>query len=235
MKSRGYSLLEVLVAISILTIVAGAAVPFAHAAIDQSRAAAAASYMAGRMAKTRFEAVRRSAFVAIRFVESADGYWLRSYVDGNGNGVRSLDISRGIDRPITASERLDYHFPGVTFGIAANGDEPGRWGTVRHERSDPNRRLDAVELQPQRLSDLWNAVHPRSAPQPVCGPNPRGDRPHAGLPVQLRGTSMAKALAQERRATPRVSTFGHSGMGYARLRPGRTAYVIDLSAGGALA
>ena len=45
---------------------------------------------------------------------------------------------------------------------------------------------------------------------------------------------MAKALAQERRAAPRVSTFGHSGMGYARLRPGRTACVVDLSAGGAL-
>ena len=124
MKSRGYSLLEVLVAISILTIVAGAAVPFAHAAIDQSRAAAAASYVAGLMARTRFEAVRRSAFVAIRFVEGADGYRLRSYVDGNGNGVRSLDISRGIDWPITASEKLDYHFPGVTFGIAATVTNP---------------------------------------------------------------------------------------------------------------
>jgi hypothetical protein len=44
---------------------------------------------------------------------------------------------------------------------------------------------------------------------------------------------MAEALSDERRATPRVSTAG-SGMGRARLRPGRTAHVIDLSAGGAL-
>ena len=111
-------------AISVLTIVAGTAIPFAHAAVDQSRAAAAASYMAGLMAKSRFEAVRRSAFVAIRFVESADGYWLRSFVDGNGNGVRSLDISRGIDRPISASEKLDFHFPGVTFAIAPTVTNP---------------------------------------------------------------------------------------------------------------
>ena len=45
---------------------------------------------------------------------------------------------------------------------------------------------------------------------------------------------MAEALAHERRATPRVSTVGGSGMERARLRPGRTAHVIDLSAGGAL-
>ena len=45
---------------------------------------------------------------------------------------------------------------------------------------------------------------------------------------------MAEALADERRATPRVSTVGSTGIGRARLRPGRTAQVIDLSAGGAL-
>lgn len=117
---RGFSLLEVLVAISVMVIVAGAAIPAAHGGLDRSRAAAAASYVAGRMAMARFEAVKRSAFVAIRFVEAADGYWLRAYVDGNGNGVLSRDIALSIDRPISSDERLDYHFPGVTFGIQPN-------------------------------------------------------------------------------------------------------------------
>lgn len=45
---------------------------------------------------------------------------------------------------------------------------------------------------------------------------------------------MAEAVADERRATPRVSTAGSSGLQRARLRPGRTAHVVDLSAGGAL-
>lgn len=45
---------------------------------------------------------------------------------------------------------------------------------------------------------------------------------------------MAEAIAHERRATPRVSTAGSHGMERARLRPGRTAHVVDLSAGGAL-
>ncbi|HKY21483.1 MAG TPA: prepilin-type N-terminal cleavage/methylation domain-containing protein [Vicinamibacterales bacterium] len=120
MGSRGFSLLEVLAAISILVIVAGAAVPLAHNSVERSRAAAAASYVSGRAAKARFEAVKRSAFVAIRFVENADGYWFRTYVDGNGNGVLARDINSGVDRPITSAEQLDHHFPGVTFGIESN-------------------------------------------------------------------------------------------------------------------
>jgi prepilin-type N-terminal cleavage/methylation domain-containing protein len=119
-KTRGYSLLEVLVVISIMVIVTGAALPSALGSVDRSRAAAAASYVAGRMAAARFEAVKRSAAVAIRFVQNAEGYWLRAYVDGNGTGVRSVDIANNIDLPITSDERLDYHFPGVTFGIQPN-------------------------------------------------------------------------------------------------------------------
>jgi len=38
----------------------------------------------------------------------------------------------------------------------------------------------------------------------------------------------------ERRTSPRVSALGNAGMDRARLRPGRTAHVIDLSPGGAL-
>jgi hypothetical protein len=45
---------------------------------------------------------------------------------------------------------------------------------------------------------------------------------------------MAIPLSGERRATPRVIPVEDSGIERARLRPGRTAWVIDLSAGGAL-
>lgn len=127
MESHGYTLLEVLMAITVMVIVGGATIPLAYSSVDRSRAVAAAGYVAGRMATARLEAVRRSASVAIRFVQQADGYWLRTYVDGNRNGVRTQDITQGIDPPLTASERLDYHFSGVEFGILANvtGIDPG--------------------------------------------------------------------------------------------------------------
>jgi prepilin-type N-terminal cleavage/methylation domain-containing protein len=117
MKTAGYSLLEVLMVITVLVIIAGAAIPLAHGGVDRARAAAAARHMAGRMMTARFEAVRRSAFVAIRFEENAGEYVLRTFVDGNGDGVLSRDIARSIDWPVTNNERLQDHFPGVSFGI----------------------------------------------------------------------------------------------------------------------
>lgn len=132
MKSKGYSLLEVLMAITIMVIVGGAAIPLAQSSVDRTRAAGAAHYVAGRVAMARFEAVRRSAYVAIRFVEQPDGYWLQSYVDGNRNGVLERDIARGIDTAITTIEQLDYHFTGIEFGIHPNvtGIDPGPFNTA---------------------------------------------------------------------------------------------------------
>ena len=45
---------------------------------------------------------------------------------------------------------------------------------------------------------------------------------------------MADTLARERRATPRISALLMTGMERARLRPGRTAQIVDVSTGGAL-
>lgn len=45
---------------------------------------------------------------------------------------------------------------------------------------------------------------------------------------------MARAIGHERRAAPRVRAFAAPGMERARLRPGRTALIVDLSSGGAL-
>ncbi|MEO5740189.1 MAG: hypothetical protein ABIS29_06300, partial [Vicinamibacterales bacterium] len=119
MKSEGYSLLEVLMAITLMVILGGAAIPLAQSSVDRSRAVGAASYVAGRMAVARFEAVKRSACVAIRFVAQPDGYWFQTYVDGNRNGVLTRDISLGIDLPITAGERLD-HPAALTVPVSAS-------------------------------------------------------------------------------------------------------------------
>jgi prepilin-type N-terminal cleavage/methylation domain-containing protein len=126
-ESKGYSLLEVLMAITVMVIVGGAAIPLAHSSVDRSRAVGAATYVAGRMALARLEAVRRSAYVAIRFTLQGDEYWLQTYVDGNRNGVLTRDIVGGIDWPLAPGERLDFHFSGVDFGIqpGVTGIDPG--------------------------------------------------------------------------------------------------------------
>jgi type II secretory pathway pseudopilin PulG len=133
--AAGYTFIELMAATTIVVIMFGAGLPLTSATIDRSRTVAAASYISTRIALTRMEAVKRSAFVAIQFVNRSDGYWFRTYLDGNHNGVLSRDITRGIDRPITPDVRLDYEFPGIVFGI--HPDTTGLDPSQPFDRTDP--------------------------------------------------------------------------------------------------
>lgn len=115
--ARGYSLFELLIGMTMLVIVTAMAVPIAFSSVEYSRASAAARYVASRLALARMEAVKRSAYVALRF-ELKDGrYRFGTYIDGNRNGVRSVDISRKIDLLRGQLEALDDQFSGATFGL----------------------------------------------------------------------------------------------------------------------
>src|SRR5512136_229083 len=106
-----------LVVVALLVTLTGIAIPNLLAAIDNYRAAAASRYLAARFRLARMQAVQRSAAVAVRF--QRDGAFVRyaSYVDGNHDGVRTADITRGIDRALTAAEQIGDQFPGVRFQL----------------------------------------------------------------------------------------------------------------------
>ncbi len=113
---RGYSLIELTFVFGLGATLGATAVPPLLTNLDDVRAAAAVRYMSARLQATRMEAVQRSADVALRFTQTAGGYTYSVYLDGNGNGVRTRDIQRGIDRQIQAPERLRDQFAGVDFG-----------------------------------------------------------------------------------------------------------------------
>lgn len=115
---RGLTLVELLFAVSILATLTGIAISLTSAAIAELRAANAVRYLEGRIMNARMEAVKRSTAVALRFEPFEPDYIYATYMDGNGNGVRTIDIERGIDRRLTAVERLGDNFPGVRFGLA---------------------------------------------------------------------------------------------------------------------
>jgi Tfp pilus assembly protein FimT len=114
---RGASLLEVLLAISLLATLTAMGVPLTASALDEVRTAGAARYLSGRIMSLRMEALRRSASVALRFEVSGDDYVFAPFADGNGNGVRTADIRSGVDRQLGAFERLADKFPGVRFQL----------------------------------------------------------------------------------------------------------------------
>lgn len=137
----GYSLLELLLVVGLLVTIAGIAIPQILAALDDFRAYGAARYMSGRLHQTRMDAVVRTANAAMRFTRAEESYAYAVYLDGNRNGVRSADITRGLDREIQKRERLADLFPGVDFGAVPGlpsvepggpppGDDPIRFGST---------------------------------------------------------------------------------------------------------
>ena len=117
-SARGITLVEVLLVVSILVVLFSMALPFTSEAIDALRTQGAARYLAGRILQARMEAIMRSTVVGFRFVATGGGdYSYRPHLDGNRNGLRTADITRGIDRPLAAAERLGDNFSGVSFGL----------------------------------------------------------------------------------------------------------------------
>ena len=113
----GLTVIELLLAVSVMATLGGIAVATTRDGIDELRTAMAARYLGARLMYARVDAVKRSASVALRFEPAADDYRYATYHDGNGNGVRTADIGANIDLPLTTFELLRDKFPGVRFEL----------------------------------------------------------------------------------------------------------------------
>ena len=102
-------------AAGIIAVLAAAAIPQLTAGVERSRTVGAARYLASRLALARAQAVARSANVALLLSASGGTFVVGTYVDGNRNGVRTLDIAAGVDTVIGTPVRLSDLFPHVTL------------------------------------------------------------------------------------------------------------------------
>jgi len=125
-----YTLIEILFVTALIAIVSAIAVPESQVAIDRARATAATRYLASRMAMARSHAVLRSAHVALRFDESTSGVTFQMFADGNRNGVRTSDITSGVDQPLGTPASLTDLFPGAAIAVSDEvGGDPIRIGS----------------------------------------------------------------------------------------------------------
>lgn len=123
--------MDILFVLSFIAILSAVAVPQSFAAIDRIRASAATRYLASRMALARAQAVMRSAHVALQFEEEPSGVSFRMFADGNGNGVRTVDIAADVDRPLDTSVLLSDLFPGVAIAVSGSaGTDAVRLGAT---------------------------------------------------------------------------------------------------------
>ena len=113
---HGYTVVEFLFVVGMTATLGSVAVPQVLTGLDDFRTAGAARHISARLQRARMDAVVRSADVGLLVTQSAAGYSYAAYVDGNRNGVRTMDIQRGMDRRLVPPERLFDQFPGVDFG-----------------------------------------------------------------------------------------------------------------------
>ena len=114
MKKSGYSFVEILVVSALLLSGTMMAIPLADGLIAGSRIRSAGHEALVAFYLARQTAIRSSRNTAVRFEPDARGFRMTLYKDGNGNGVRTAEILRGIDRPVRS---VFWDRGDVTIGI----------------------------------------------------------------------------------------------------------------------
>lgn len=116
---RGYSLLELLILIAVLGTLTAISVPMFGNALDRSRLRGAAFHLSARLYLVRSQAVRRHGYVALRFRTVNGVVNFQTFADGDGDGVKSADITSGRDVPLDQPEALEETHAGIAFGFVA--------------------------------------------------------------------------------------------------------------------
>jgi Tfp pilus assembly protein FimT len=116
--------MELLFALGLFLVLSAMTLPQVLAGIDRVRSRSAARFVAARLALARSQAVARSTTVALRFSREGEAISFAVYVDGNGNGVRSVEIASGEDTLLDGPVSLSHMFPGVivesiSLGVSA--------------------------------------------------------------------------------------------------------------------
>jgi prepilin-type N-terminal cleavage/methylation domain-containing protein len=143
-RSEGFQLVELVVVLAVLAIAALIAVPPLLSMSARLRVDLAAHELVGALRQARSLAISHSAYVAVRFYPSPGRVEYACFQDGDGDGVRNLDIVAGIDRQITP-RRMFVHLGGhLGFGFP-----PGR---PPRDPGDPGHRLGRL-TDPVRFND----------------------------------------------------------------------------------
>jgi type II secretory pathway pseudopilin PulG len=130
---RGFQLVELTVVLAIFILLLAMSAPPILRISGELRLRLAAEEVVAAMRLARATAVRHCANVALKFRPRSDGRstWAL-YRDGDGDGVLSKDIDKGIDPQIAPPARLEQIGDRVRFGFppgrpARDPGDPASW------------------------------------------------------------------------------------------------------------
>jgi len=115
--ARGYTVVEALFVVALVVTLVSIAVPATLEGLEETRTRSAARFLAGRIRLARAMAAARSKIIGLRFERVGDDYAFSVHEDGDRDGIRTIDIERGVDRLVEPLTRLTASFPGVRFGF----------------------------------------------------------------------------------------------------------------------
>jgi prepilin-type N-terminal cleavage/methylation domain-containing protein len=148
MRDRGFTLVELMVSLLILGTLLAMSAPSFAAWRREAHVLGAARIFKGEFRKAMSMAVRHHANVALRFEKRQGQTFVSTYLDGDGDGVRSNDITAGTDRRLAGPTRLTVPAQGVEVGILPGTPEiPPARGTI--DAADPIKfSHDTVSFSP---------------------------------------------------------------------------------------
>jgi len=117
MKDKGFSLVEMIVAMAMFMTLAAIAAPTLRAYSVDAQLVGVARRFKQQFLLARSLAVRSGVETAIRFETRPDATYYSVYEDRNFNGVLSLDIQRGVDVRVAGPFLLTNGAPQVRVGI----------------------------------------------------------------------------------------------------------------------
>jgi type II secretory pathway pseudopilin PulG len=124
MRHEGFSTIEALVVLALLGIALSISVPALSALRENGRTAAGARVLAMELNRMRWESVARRRGTGLFFERGPDGWGWRVVEDGNGNGLRTAEIQRGVDPTLSGPHRLEDRVEDVRLGFPPAGPFP---------------------------------------------------------------------------------------------------------------
>ncbi len=152
-KNEGFSVVELMVTLTILGLVLSAGVASFLRASGALRLRLAASEIASSLRLAQSWAVRHSSRVAIKYHVAGDGSVRYGfYRDGDGDGVRNLDIQSGTDPAVRPLSELAHLGTNIRFGFPPHIEprDPGDRSRKLTRLDDPIRfnRSDLASFDP---------------------------------------------------------------------------------------
>jgi prepilin-type N-terminal cleavage/methylation domain-containing protein len=105
-RQRGSSLPELLIALAILALLTTVTTSAMTTVLRRNSLRAATRHVRDILETSNFEGQSSGAYRGVKFFLVGDEWFYAVYEDGNGNGVLTEDINRGIDRRVLGPRRL---------------------------------------------------------------------------------------------------------------------------------